>query len=84
MRDATFAELHKAKREHTSHGIGALALAERIDAGGETLTALAAAVKEHAAALARALAGEEPADPLEERRDEVADRRQRHAQEAGG
>lgn len=73
---ATRDELKRAGRETSWAGWAALALAARIDAGGaETGSALASMIKEHAAAMERALRGGKTGDPVEKRQDEVAARR---------
>jgi len=77
-----------AKRLDTWSGRAAVVLAARIDAGGaETGSALASMIKEHAAAMERALGGGEAADPVTSRqgeiarRDEVAQRRRERSSE---
>lgn len=76
----TRAELAAVERLETAAGQAALVLALRIDGGGaETGSALASMVKEHAAAMERALSESAPDDPVKARQDEVARRRERHA-----
>ena len=76
----TESELSALGRLETSAGQAALILAQRIDSGGaETGSALASMVKEHAAAMDRALAEAAPDDPVKARQDEVARRRERNA-----
>jgi len=74
LQAATLRELKAASRQDTEAGLAALELAERIDQGGDTLAALAAAVREHASAMERALKGAAAADPVQARQDEVARR----------
>lgn len=77
---ATRAELEQAKRIGTSHGQAALLLAKRIDDGGaESGAALAAMIREHAAAMERATRGKAADDPVQARSDEVTRRRERRA-----
>lgn len=80
LEEVTRSELAAVRRVETSAGQAALVLAARIDAGGaETGSALASMVREHAAAMDRALAGVAPRDPVGARQDEVARRREQHA-----
>ena len=66
-------------RLDTSAGQAALILAMRIDhSDGETGAAVASMVKEHAAAMERALSEAAPDDPVKARQDEVAARRERN------
>jgi len=82
LADATVAELEAGGKLGTSAGITAMVLAERIDAGAETVAALAAAAAAHARAMDRALSGVAADDPVAALRDEVADRRDQHMREA--
>lgn len=70
---ATLEELTAAAREGTALGRAALALAARIDAGEDTGSALAAAVKQLQVTLAEAVKGAQiaatPMDELRARRD---------------
>ncbi len=82
MAATTRAQLAAARKLDTPWGQAAMLLAKRLDAGsGETLAAVAAAVREHAQALDRALQGDKPDDPVQGLRDryagkdEVAERR---------
>lgn len=69
----TRSELSAVKRLETSSGQAALVLALRIDAGGaETGSALASMVREHAAAMERALAETVTDDPLAQLQASVA------------
>lgn len=81
---ATRAELSAAGRVSSTAGQAALLLARRIDGGGaETGAALAAMIREHAQAMERALRDGQAADPVRDRQDEVAQRRERRSQPAG-
>jgi hypothetical protein len=73
---ATRAELETLGRTDTAAGRRALMLARRLDNSvGEGLSAVAAAMREHAAAMGRATADGPRKDPVEARSDEVAERR---------
>jgi hypothetical protein len=66
---ATLAELAVAGRVNCASGRAALALARRIDAGGDTGSAVASMVREHRAALADAVKGQMAAvNPMDELR----------------
>jgi hypothetical protein len=81
---ATRAELSAAGRVTSAAGQAALLLARRIDGGGaETGAALAAMIREHAQAMERALRDGQAADPVKDRQDEVAQRRERRSRPAG-
>lgn len=84
MAARTLAELQKAKVDETSLGRGAIVLAVRIDAFSATdsPSGLVALVKEHAAAMTRALGGVtvDSLDPF----DELARRREERRKAAGG
>jgi hypothetical protein len=76
----TLAELRKAGRVETHGGQAALVLAQRIDQGGaETGSALAAMIREHAAAVDRALAGDNALDPVTPIENSASDKRRLHA-----
>lgn len=76
----TLAELSKAGRVETHGGQAALVLAQRIDQGGaETGSALAAMIREHAAAVDRALAGDNAQDPITPIENAAADKRRLHS-----
>lgn len=73
---AVRAELVEGKREATSAGVRALALAERIDLRADTGSALASLDKQLAMTLAEALQGvAQAADPVDELRARRAARR---------
>ena len=74
--DAVRAELKRVGRESSSLGASALLLAERIDAGKEPGSALAALNRELRATLAEALRGETRSG-VAAMRDELAERRAR-------
>ena len=77
--------LGKVGRVDTWAGQAALVLAARIDIGGaETGSALASMIKEHAAAMDRALAEASSGDPVEQLQDEVAKRRREHTNTGAG
>lgn len=65
--------LEQAERLHTPAGVNALLLAAKLDAGGDTGSAMAALSKQHLAALAEATKGvkvvADPIDELRRRRD---------------
>lgn len=71
--DVTREVLEQADRLRTPAGIGALTLAAKLDAGGDTGSALAALQKQHMAALELALrdvkVAESPLDELRARRE---------------
>lgn len=76
--ETTLETLRKAGRVDTYGGQVALVLADRLDAAGtETAAALASVAREHAAAVDRALAGDQAGDPVAAREHEVDARRQR-------
>lgn len=69
-------ELDKTGRIMSSSGQAALILARRIEGGGaETGAALASMIREHAAAMERAMKEGPAADPVRAAQDEVARRR---------
>lgn len=73
--ERTLAELEAAGRVSTSGGQVALWLAARIDSGGaETGSAAASLAREHAAAVARALAAGSEDDPVSKIQQEAAER----------
>ena len=59
LRGATLADLSRAGRESSTHGLAALHLATLVDAGGYTAQGAAALVKAHREALEVAMAGAE-------------------------